>query len=142
MQIISFLQQNAHPRVAERTPRVPENVTDQVSLVFSLKICGYLNTYFLETILSIFRYLTLLFQTLISLVNECSYCIIFFAYILIFRKTSLFVVLAKIWKTTYIFWVYVNTWIIFSYYTGIFIYELQIRKNMAEVLEKKVLLCR
>lgn len=30
-QIISFLQQNAHPRVAERTPAVPENVTDQVS---------------------------------------------------------------------------------------------------------------
>ncbi|XP_058083796.1 general transcription and DNA repair factor IIH subunit TFB2 isoform X3 [Magnolia sinica] len=28
-QIISFLQQNAHPRVAERTPAVPENVTDQ-----------------------------------------------------------------------------------------------------------------
>lgn len=31
-QIISFLQQNAHPRVAERTPRVPENVTDQIRL--------------------------------------------------------------------------------------------------------------
>ncbi|KAK4347139.1 hypothetical protein RND71_033478 [Anisodus tanguticus] len=28
-QIISFLQQNAHPRVAERIPSVPENVTDQ-----------------------------------------------------------------------------------------------------------------
>ncbi|XP_027080328.2 general transcription and DNA repair factor IIH subunit TFB2-like isoform X2 [Coffea arabica] len=28
-QIISFLQQNAHPRVAERIPTVPENVTDQ-----------------------------------------------------------------------------------------------------------------
>ncbi|KAG8383513.1 hypothetical protein BUALT_Bualt04G0021200 [Buddleja alternifolia] len=32
MQIISFLQQNAHPRVAERTPTVPENVTDQMRL--------------------------------------------------------------------------------------------------------------
>ncbi|KAL0448758.1 UNVERIFIED_CONTAM: General transcription and DNA repair factor IIH subunit TFB2 [Sesamum latifolium] len=32
MQIISFLQQNAHPRVAERTPSVPENVTDQIRL--------------------------------------------------------------------------------------------------------------
>ncbi|XP_058083794.1 general transcription and DNA repair factor IIH subunit TFB2 isoform X1 [Magnolia sinica] len=31
-QIISFLQQNAHPRVAERTPAVPENVTDQIRL--------------------------------------------------------------------------------------------------------------
>ncbi|XP_043688605.1 general transcription and DNA repair factor IIH subunit TFB2 isoform X2 [Telopea speciosissima] len=31
-QIISFLQQNAHPRVAERTPTVPENVTDQIRL--------------------------------------------------------------------------------------------------------------
>ncbi|KAJ6707047.1 TFIIH POLYPEPTIDE 4 [Salix viminalis] len=31
-QIISFLQQNAHPRVAERLPSVPENVTDQVRL--------------------------------------------------------------------------------------------------------------
>lgn len=30
LQIISFLQQNAHPRVAERIPSVPENVTDQV----------------------------------------------------------------------------------------------------------------
>lgn len=29
-QIISFLQQNAHPRVAERIPSIPENVTDQV----------------------------------------------------------------------------------------------------------------
>ncbi|KAL5999233.1 hypothetical protein ACLOJK_040683 [Asimina triloba] len=29
MQIISFLQLNAHPRVTERTPSVPENVTDQ-----------------------------------------------------------------------------------------------------------------
>ncbi|KAL3643675.1 hypothetical protein CASFOL_014490 [Castilleja foliolosa] len=27
--IVSFLQQNAHPRVAERLPSVPENVTDQ-----------------------------------------------------------------------------------------------------------------
>ncbi|KAK9267701.1 hypothetical protein L1049_010133 [Liquidambar formosana] len=31
-QIISFLQQNAHPRVAERMPSVPENVTDQIRL--------------------------------------------------------------------------------------------------------------
>ncbi|KAK9085218.1 hypothetical protein Sjap_025629 [Stephania japonica] len=31
-QIISFLQQNAHPRVAERTPSVPENVADQIRL--------------------------------------------------------------------------------------------------------------
>ncbi|XP_078427415.1 transcription factor-like protein [Wolffia australiana] len=31
-QIISFLQQNAHPRVAEKTPSVPENVTDQLRL--------------------------------------------------------------------------------------------------------------
>ncbi|KAK8964781.1 hypothetical protein KSP40_PGU012110 [Platanthera guangdongensis] len=31
-QIISFLQQNAHPRVAERLPTVPENVTDQIRL--------------------------------------------------------------------------------------------------------------
>lgn len=31
-QIISFLQQNAHPRVAEKTPTVPENVTDQIRL--------------------------------------------------------------------------------------------------------------
>lgn len=31
-QIISFLQQNAHPRVAERIPTVPENVTDQIRL--------------------------------------------------------------------------------------------------------------
>ncbi|KAB2601192.1 general transcription factor IIH subunit 4 [Pyrus ussuriensis x Pyrus communis] len=31
-QIISFLQQNAHPRVAERVPSVPENVTDQIRL--------------------------------------------------------------------------------------------------------------
>ncbi|PIA44014.1 hypothetical protein AQUCO_01800227v1 [Aquilegia coerulea] len=31
-QIISFLQQNAHPRVAEKTPSVPENVTDQIRL--------------------------------------------------------------------------------------------------------------
>ncbi|KAK6150412.1 hypothetical protein DH2020_015344 [Rehmannia glutinosa] len=30
--IISFLQQNAHPRVAERVPSVPENVTDQIRL--------------------------------------------------------------------------------------------------------------
>ncbi|OAY83767.1 General transcription factor IIH subunit 4 [Ananas comosus] len=28
-QIVSFLQQNAHPRVAEKIPTVPENVTDQ-----------------------------------------------------------------------------------------------------------------
>ncbi|PHT90513.1 hypothetical protein T459_05626 [Capsicum annuum] len=32
LQIISFLQQNAHPRVAERIPSVPENVTDQIRL--------------------------------------------------------------------------------------------------------------
>ncbi|PKA50842.1 hypothetical protein AXF42_Ash007497 [Apostasia shenzhenica] len=31
-QIISFLQQNAHARVAERIPTVPENVTDQIRL--------------------------------------------------------------------------------------------------------------
>lgn len=31
-QIISFLQQNAHPRVADKIPAVPENVTDQVQL--------------------------------------------------------------------------------------------------------------
>ncbi|RWR76109.1 RNA polymerase II transcription factor B subunit 2 isoform X1 [Cinnamomum micranthum f. kanehirae] len=31
-QIISFLQQNAHPRVAEKTPSVPENVSDQIRL--------------------------------------------------------------------------------------------------------------
>ncbi|XP_050215235.1 general transcription and DNA repair factor IIH subunit TFB2 [Mercurialis annua] len=31
-QIISFLQQNAHSRVAERMPSVPENVTDQIRL--------------------------------------------------------------------------------------------------------------
>ncbi|OWM67852.1 general transcription and DNA repair factor IIH subunit TFB2 [Punica granatum] len=31
-QIISFLQQNAHPRIAERTPSVPENVMDQIRL--------------------------------------------------------------------------------------------------------------
>ncbi|XP_068639811.1 general transcription and DNA repair factor IIH subunit TFB2 isoform X2 [Aristolochia californica] len=31
-QIISFLQLNAHPRVAERVPAVPENVTDQIRL--------------------------------------------------------------------------------------------------------------
>ncbi|KAJ0966893.1 hypothetical protein J5N97_023810 [Dioscorea zingiberensis] len=31
-QIVSFLQQNAHPRVAEKTPTVPENVTDQIRL--------------------------------------------------------------------------------------------------------------
>lgn len=31
-QIISFLQQNAHPRVAEKIPTVPENVTDQIRL--------------------------------------------------------------------------------------------------------------
>ncbi|KAJ0018955.1 hypothetical protein Pint_10614 [Pistacia integerrima] len=31
-QIISFLQQNAHPRVAERIPSVPENVCDQMRL--------------------------------------------------------------------------------------------------------------
>ncbi|KAL5575425.1 hypothetical protein UlMin_017124 [Ulmus minor] len=31
-QIISFLQQNSHPRVAERVPSIPENVTDQIRL--------------------------------------------------------------------------------------------------------------
>ncbi|XP_057864350.1 general transcription and DNA repair factor IIH subunit TFB2 isoform X2 [Cryptomeria japonica] len=31
-QIISFLQQHAHPRVAQRIPSVPENVTDQIRL--------------------------------------------------------------------------------------------------------------
>ncbi|XP_022728539.1 RNA polymerase II transcription factor B subunit 2-like isoform X1 [Durio zibethinus] len=31
-QIITFLQQNAHPRVAEKLPSVPENVTDQIRL--------------------------------------------------------------------------------------------------------------
>ncbi|GAV77919.1 Tfb2 domain-containing protein, partial [Cephalotus follicularis] len=31
-QIITFLQQNSHPRVADRIPSVPENVTDQIRL--------------------------------------------------------------------------------------------------------------
>ncbi|CAM8898814.1 unnamed protein product [Rhodiola kirilowii] len=31
-QIIAFLQQNAHPRVADRVPSVPENVSDQIRL--------------------------------------------------------------------------------------------------------------
>lgn len=31
-QIVSFLRQNAHPRVAQRVPAVPENVTDQIRL--------------------------------------------------------------------------------------------------------------
>ncbi|XP_064957145.1 general transcription and DNA repair factor IIH subunit TFB2-like isoform X3 [Musa acuminata AAA Group] len=31
-QIICFLQQNAHPRVAQKIPAVPENVTDQIRL--------------------------------------------------------------------------------------------------------------
>ncbi|CAD6259034.1 unnamed protein product [Miscanthus lutarioriparius] len=31
-QIISFLRQNAHPRVADKIPVVPENVTDQIRL--------------------------------------------------------------------------------------------------------------
>ncbi|XP_076912850.1 general transcription and DNA repair factor IIH subunit TFB2-like [Bidens hawaiensis] len=31
-QIVSFLQQNARPRVAEKVPSVPENVTDQIRL--------------------------------------------------------------------------------------------------------------
>ncbi|KAL2627294.1 hypothetical protein AAZV13_07G164900 [Glycine max] len=31
-QIVTFLQQNAHPRVAERVPSVPENVTEQIRL--------------------------------------------------------------------------------------------------------------
>ncbi|KAH9611285.1 hypothetical protein KSS87_017198 [Heliosperma pusillum] len=32
LEIITFLQQNAHPRAAERVPTVPENVTDQIRL--------------------------------------------------------------------------------------------------------------
>jgi hypothetical protein len=32
LQIVSFLQQNAHPHVVENTPTIPENVTDQVWL--------------------------------------------------------------------------------------------------------------
>ncbi|CAN1810709.1 General transcription and DNA repair factor IIH subunit TFB2 [Linum perenne] len=31
-QIVSFMQQNAHPRVAQKLPTVPENVTDQIRL--------------------------------------------------------------------------------------------------------------
>ncbi|GLT82888.1 hypothetical protein SLE2022_012190 [Rubroshorea leprosula] len=31
-EIITFLQQNAHPRVAQQVPSVPENVTDQIRL--------------------------------------------------------------------------------------------------------------
>uniref|UniRef100_A0ACD5YJ45 Uncharacterized protein n=1 Tax=Avena sativa TaxID=4498 RepID=A0ACD5YJ45_AVESA len=31
-QIVAFLQQNAHPRVADKIPIVPENVTDQIRL--------------------------------------------------------------------------------------------------------------
>ncbi|OMO84837.1 Transcription factor TFIIH subunit p52/Tfb2 [Corchorus capsularis] len=31
-QIVTFLQQNAHPRVAEKIPSVPENVTDRIRL--------------------------------------------------------------------------------------------------------------
>ncbi|KAG4178169.1 hypothetical protein ERO13_A10G024700v2 [Gossypium hirsutum] len=31
-QIVTFLQQNAHPRVAAKIPSVPENVTDQIRL--------------------------------------------------------------------------------------------------------------
>ncbi|KAL1569638.1 RNA polymerase II transcription factor B 52 kDa subunit [Salvia divinorum] len=31
-QIVSFLQQNAHPRVAKKIPTVPENVSDQIRL--------------------------------------------------------------------------------------------------------------
>ncbi|GAU38487.1 hypothetical protein TSUD_64670 [Trifolium subterraneum] len=31
-QIVSFFRQNAHPRVAQRIPAVPENVTDQIRL--------------------------------------------------------------------------------------------------------------
>lgn len=33
-QIISFLHDNAHPRIVQKIPRVPENVTDQVSFFF------------------------------------------------------------------------------------------------------------
>lgn len=42
LQIITFLQQNAHPRVAERIPSVPENVTDQVSVFLSIHLCIYI----------------------------------------------------------------------------------------------------
>lgn len=38
MQIVAFLQQNAHPRVAEKIPSVPENVTDQVGVCFAMTI--------------------------------------------------------------------------------------------------------
>lgn len=38
LQIVSFLQQNAHPRVAERIPSVPENVTDQVPSLFLIAL--------------------------------------------------------------------------------------------------------
>jgi hypothetical protein len=40
LQIVSFLRQNAHPRVAQRIPAVPENVTDQVlNLYVSVYMC-------------------------------------------------------------------------------------------------------
>lgn len=39
-QIVSFLQQNAHPRVAEKIPTVPENVTDQVIIKRSISENG------------------------------------------------------------------------------------------------------
>jgi transcription initiation factor TFIIH subunit 4 len=39
LQIVSFLRQNAHPRVAQRVPAVPENVTDQVLSLSSVHVC-------------------------------------------------------------------------------------------------------
>lgn len=39
LQIVSFLRQNAHPRVAQRIPAVPENVTDQVLNSNSVYVC-------------------------------------------------------------------------------------------------------
>jgi len=39
LQIVSFFRQNAHPRVAQRIPAVPENVTDQVLSLFSVYVC-------------------------------------------------------------------------------------------------------
>lgn len=36
LQIITFLQQNSHPRCADRVPSIPENVTDQVYTLYSL----------------------------------------------------------------------------------------------------------
>jgi len=37
-QIISFLKQNAHPRVADRIPVVLENITDEVRSHSSLSV--------------------------------------------------------------------------------------------------------